>query len=57
MTSHLGMMLLCAALISPVFAALHRDDLPSGRLFALKLFGGLAGGAFVLSWVLYFIFG
>jgi len=57
MTSHLGLMLLCAVLISPVFAALHRDDLASGRVFALKLFGGLAGGAFVLSWVLYFIFG
>lgn len=57
MTSHLGMMLLFAALVSPVFAALHRDDLASGRTFAVKLFAGLAGGAFVLSWVLYFIFG
>lgn len=57
MTSHLGMMLLFAALVSPVFAALHRDDLSSGRAFAVKLFAGLAGGAFVLSWVLYFIFG
>jgi len=57
MTSHLGMMILLAALIAPVFAALHRDDLASGRLFALKLFGGLAGGAFVLSWVLYLLFG
>jgi len=57
MTSHLGMMLLFAAFVAPVFAALHRDDLASGRVFALKLFGGLAGGAFVLSWLLYFIFG
>ena len=57
MTSHLGMMLLFAALVSPVCAALHRDDLSSGRAFAVKLFAGLAGGAFVLSWVLYFIFG
>ena len=57
MTSHLGMMILLAALIAPVFAALHRDDLASGRLFALKLLGGLAGGAFVLSWVLYLLFG
>ncbi len=57
MTSHLGMMLLFAALVSPVFAALHRDDLVSGRTFALKLFAALAGGAFVLSWVLYLIFG
>lgn len=57
MTSHLGMMLLFAALVSPVFAALHRDDLASGRAFALRLFAALAGGAFVLSWVLYLIFG
>ena len=57
MTSHLGMMLLFAALVSPVFAALHRDDLPFGRAFALKLFAALIGGAFVLSWVLYLIFG
>jgi hypothetical protein len=41
-TSHLGLMILFAALVSPVFAALHRDDL---------------GGALVLSWVLYLVFG
>lgn len=57
MTSHLGLLILFAALISPVFAALHRDDLVSGRVFAAKLFGGLVAGAFVLSWVLYLIFG
>lgn len=57
MTSHLGMMILFAALVSPVFAALHRDDVASGRAFALRLFAGLAGGAFVLSWVLYLVFG
>jgi hypothetical protein len=57
MTSHLGMMILLAALISPVFAALHRDDLAAGRAFAVRLFGGLVGGAFVLSWVLYLLFG
>lgn len=57
MTSHLGLMLLFAALVSPVFAALHRDDLASGRAFALRLFVAMAGGAFVLSWVLYLVFG
>lgn len=57
MTSHLGLMILFAALVSPVFAALHRDDLASGRVFAGKLFGALVGGAFVLSWLLYLIFG
>lgn len=57
MTSHLGLMLLLAALVSPVFAALHRDDLPSGRAFALRLFAALAGGAFLLGWLLYLIYG
>lgn len=57
MTSHLGLMLLFAALVAPVFAALHRDDLASGRVFALKLFAAMAGGAFILSWVLFLVFG
>lgn len=57
MTSHLGLMILFAALVSPVFAALHRDDLASGRAFALRLFGTLVGGAVALSWVLYLVFG
>lgn len=57
MTSHLGLMILFAALVSPVFAALHRDDLDSGRQFALRLFASLVGGAIVLSWLLYLIFG
>lgn len=57
MTSHLGMMILFAALVSPVFAALHRDDLASGRLFAVRLFGALVGGAFLFGWVLYLAFG
>jgi hypothetical protein len=56
-TSHLGLMLLFAALVAPVFAALHRDDLASGRVFALKLFGAMAGGAFILSWLLFLVFG
>lgn len=57
MTSHLGLMILFAALVSPVFAALHRDTFAEGRLFALKLFGTLVGGALVLSWLLYLVFG
>jgi len=55
-TSHLGLMILFAALVSPVFAALHRNDLAGGRAFALRLFGMLVGGAVVLSWVLYLAF-
>jgi hypothetical protein len=57
MTSHVGMMLLFAALVSPVFAALHRDDLSTGRTFAVRLFGALVAGSLALSWLLYLIFG
>jgi hypothetical protein len=56
MTSHVGMMLLFAALVSPVFAALHRDDLSTGRTFAVRLFGALVAGSLALSWLLYLIF-
>lgn len=57
MTSHLGLLLLFAALVSPVFAALHRQSFDAGRAFALRLFGGLVVGALAGSWLLYFIFG
>ena len=57
MTSHLGLMILFAAFVSPVFAALHRDDWISAKKFAARLFAGLIGGAFVLSWILYLAFG
>ena len=57
MTSHLGLMILFAALVSPVFAALHRDDPQSGLRFAVRLFAALVGGAFLVGWVLYFAFG
>jgi hypothetical protein len=56
-TSHLGLLIVFAALVSPVFAALHRHDWASGVRFATRLFGALVGGAFVLSWVLYLAFG
>jgi hypothetical protein len=51
------MLLLFAALVSPVFAALHRQSFDAGRTFALRLFGGLVAGALTGSWLLYFIFG
>jgi hypothetical protein len=57
MTSHLGLMILFAALVSPVFAALHRDDWASAKLFAARVFAALVGGVFVLSWILYLAFG
>lgn len=57
MTSHLGLMLLFAAFVSPVFAALHRDDWASAKTFAARLFMALVGGAFIFSWLLYLTFG
>jgi len=57
MTSHLGVMILFAALVAPVFAALHRDDQASGIRFAVRLFAALVGGAFLFGWGLYFAFG
>jgi len=56
-TSHLGLLILFAALVAPVFAALHRDDLHTGLRFAARLFGALVGGALLLGWVLYLVFG
>ena len=50
MTSHLGLMVLFAALVSPAFAALHRDDWASGVQFTWRLFGSLVGGAVLMSW-------
>ncbi|NQW03606.1 MAG: hypothetical protein HQ485_06215 [Acidobacteria bacterium] len=57
MTSHLGLMVLFAALVSPAFAALHRDDWASGVQFTWRLFGSLVGGAVLMSWGLYLVFG
>lgn len=57
MTSHLGLMILFAVFVSPVFAALHADDWPSASRFAAKLCAALIGGAIALSWVLYLVFG
>jgi hypothetical protein len=57
MTSHLGLLLLFAAFVSPVFAALHRDDWASAKRFAARLFVSLVGGAFIFSWLLYLAFG
>lgn len=57
MTSHLGLLVVFAVLVAPVFAAIHRDDFASGRAFALRVCAALVGGAFLLSWVLYLVYG
>ncbi len=57
MTTHLGLMILFAAFVSPVFAALHREDWVSGKQFAGRLFLALVGGAYIFGWLLYLVFG
>lgn len=49
MSEHLGVMALCAACVSIVFAVLHRDDAAEQMKFAGKVFGGLVGGALVIG--------
>jgi hypothetical protein len=53
MTSHVGLLLVFAALVSGAFAVLSRDDVREQGLFALRLFGAFVGAAYVLGWLLY----
>jgi hypothetical protein len=56
MTSHLGVMVLFAALVSTVFGALSRSD-PRGQVrLAVRVFAGLVIGAYALGWVLFLAF-
>ena len=55
MTSHLGLMLLFAALTSTVFAAIARET-PREQLRAgARMFAAFVAVAFVMGWVMYFI--
>jgi hypothetical protein len=54
-TSHLGLMILFAALTSAVFGAIARDTWREMATTALRLFGGFIGVAFLLGWLMYFI--
>ena len=53
MTSHLGLMLVFAALVSCIFAVLSRDGVRDQAWFATQLFGAFVGAAYVLGWLLY----
>jgi len=54
-TSHLGLMVLFAALTSAVFATIAHD-VPREQVRAgLRLFALFIGAAFVLGWLMYFI--
>lgn len=53
MTSHFGLLILFAFLVSLVFAVLMRDDPREQLEFGGKLFGGFVGAGFVLGWLMY----
>ena len=53
MTSHLGMMCLFAACLAAVFATLLRDERRDQLRLAVRVFGGLVIGAYLLGWLMY----
>jgi hypothetical protein len=55
MSLHLGIMALCAACVSIVFAVLQRDEPAAQVKFAALVFGGLMGGGLALG-VLQYVF-
>lgn len=53
MTSHLGIMMLFAAIVAIVFAVLMRER-PSEQLgLGARIFTGLVGGALVVGWIMF----
>lgn len=55
MTTHLGLMVVFAALVSTVFATLMRDE-PSEQLrFGARLVAGFIGTGIAVGWLLYFL--
>ncbi len=55
MSVHLGVMVLCAACVSVVFAVLQRDEPAAQARFAAQTFAALVGGGLLLG-VLQYIF-
>ncbi len=55
MTSHLGILMIFAAVVAIVFAILMREDAAEQWRLAGRIFGGLVGGALVVGWVMYFL--
>ena len=55
MTLHLGIMALCAACVSTVFAVLQRDEASAQLRFGARTFGALMGGGLLLG-VLQYVF-
>ena len=55
MTSHLGLMMLFAALTSAVFAVIGKDTAREQIRIGLQMFAGFVGAAIALGWLMYFI--
>jgi hypothetical protein len=53
MTTHLGLMVLFALLVSIVFATLLRDDPKEQLRFGGRLLAAFVGGGLLLGWLLY----
>jgi hypothetical protein len=53
MTSHLGVMLLFAVLVSIVFAMLMRDDPRQQLRLGVRLSGALVLGAYLAGWLMW----
>ena len=55
MTSHLGLMILFAALTAAVFAVIGKDAPRDQVRLWLRMLAGVIGVAFILGWLMYFI--
>lgn len=55
MTSHLGLMIVFAALTATVFAAIAHDSVREQVRAGLRLFAGFIAAALALGWLMYFI--
>lgn len=55
MTSHLGLMVVFAALTAAVFATIGHDVPREQARAALRMFAGFVAAAMALGWLMYFI--
>ena len=55
MASHLGTMVLFAAIVSVVFALLLREETVDQVRVGGRIFGGLTLGAILVGWLMYVI--
>lgn len=55
MTSHLGLLILFAAMTAAVFAVIGKDAPRDQMRLWLRMLAGFVGVAFILGWLMYFI--